>query len=293
MIHEIHLERRTLHGHFSRDLEPVLAVEAGDSVTFRALMAGWRWEPTHEFFEERDPELDGGHALVGPVEVRGARAGGTLAVTIDEVVPGRWGVTFGDGVPFGWSIHGDEATDERGLTVVIRPFLGVIGMPPPEPGVHSTGPPRRWGGNIDCKLLAPGSTLFLPIPVDGALVSAGDGHAAQGDGEVSGTAIECPLERVRLTLDLRDDLELRMPIARTSEAWLTFGFDEDLDRAASLAVETMLDLIERELSTDRKHALAVASVVVDVRVTQLVNGVRGVHAVLPHDAVRIATMAAS
>ena len=292
MIHEIPLERRTLHGHFSRDLEPVLAVDPGDSVVFRALMAGWRWEPTHEFFADKDPKLDDGHALVGPIEVHGARAGSTLAVTVEEVVAAGWGVTFGDGVAFGWTIRGGEATDERGMTVAIEPFLGVVGMPPPEPGVHSTGPPRRWGGNIDCKLLVAGSTLYLPVPVDGALVSAGDGHAAQGDGEVSGTAIECPLERARLTFALRDDLELRMPIARTPTAWLSFGFDEDLDTAAEHAIEGMLDLMERELGTDRRHALALASVVVDVRVTQLVNGVRGVHAVLPHDALRRATMSA-
>ena len=134
-------------------------------------------------------------------------------------------------------------------------------MPPPEPGIHSTIPPRRFGGNIDCKLLVAGTTLYLPIPVDGALVSAGDGHGAQGDGEVSGTAIECPLERVQLTIDVRDDLDLRMPIARTADAWVAFGFDEDLDIAAEHALETMLDLIERERGFDRKHALALASVV--------------------------------
>jgi acetamidase/formamidase len=286
VIHEIPLERRTLHGHFSRELEPVLSVDPGDSVVFKALNAGWRWDAAHELFEERDETLDGGHALIGPIEVRGAHAGQTLAVSIDEVVPGGWGVTFGDGVPFGWTIRDGHATDERGVTVAIEPFLGVIGMPPPEPGVHPTGPPRRWGGNIDCKLLVAGSTLYLPIPVDGALVSAGDGHAAQGDGEVSGTAIECPLETARLTLAVRDDLELRMPIARTQEAWISFGFDDDLDAAAELAVETMLDLMERELRTDRKHALALASVVVDVRVTQLVNGVKGAHAILRDAAIR-------
>ena len=92
-------------------------------------------------------------------------------------------------------------------------------MPPAEPGVHSTIPPRRWGGNIDCKELVAGTTLFLPIPVDGALFSAGDGHAAQGDGEVSGTAIECPAQAT-LTLDVRDDLPLEWPVARIDGAWL-------------------------------------------------------------------------
>ncbi len=126
----------------------------------------------------------------------------------------------------------------------------------------------------------------MPIPVDGALLSAGDGHAAQGDGEVSGTAIECPLEAAQLTLDLRDDLDLRSPIARTAAAWVAFGFDEDLDLAADQATATILDLMERELGLERTHALALASVVVDLHVTQIVNGVKGVHAVLRDDAIR-------
>ena len=280
VVHELPLERSTVHGHFSRDLPPVLSVDPGDSVAFRSLNAGWRWDSEREYFDARDPELDTGHALNGPIEVRGARAGQTLVVAIDEVTPGGWGVTFADGTPYGWTLRDGSATDERGTTVALAPFLGVIGMPPPEPGAHSTGPPRRWGGNIDCKLLVAGTTLYLPIPVDGALLSAGDGHGAQGDGEVSGTAIECPVERAQLTLGLRDDLDLRMPIARIDDAWVAFGFDEDLDTAAELALETMLDLMEREHGYDRSHALALASVVVDLRVTQVVNGSKGVHAVL-------------
>ena len=118
-----------------------------------------------------------------------------------------------------------------GRAVRLAPFLGVLGMPPDEPGVHPTSPPRRCGGNIDCKELVAGTTLFLPIPVDGALFSAGDGHAAQGDGEVSGTAIEAPVEAT-VTLDVRDDLALEWPIARIDGAWLTFGFDEHLGAAA-------------------------------------------------------------
>ena len=156
-------------------------------------------------------------------------------------------------------------------------------MPPGEPGVHSTTPPRRCGGNIDCKELVAGTTLYLPIPVDGALFSCGDGHAAQGDGEVSGTAIEAPVE-AQVMLDVRDDLELEWPIARIDNAWLTFGFDEHLGNAAKIAVDGMLDLIEREHGLSRQDALALASVVVDLRVTQVVNLVLGVHAVLRDDA---------
>jgi acetamidase/formamidase len=126
----------------------------------------------------------------------------------------------------------------------------------------------------------------LPIGNDGALLSAGDGHAAQGDGEVSGTAIECPLESAQITVDVRGDLDLRMPIARTSDAWVTFGFDNDLDVATDLAVETMLDLMERELGIDRKYALALASVSADLAVTQVVNVAKGVHAILRDAAIR-------
>ena len=289
MIHEIPLERRTLHGHFSRELEPVISIEPGDSVRFQSLDAGWHWEIEAEYLAERDAEhLDSGHALNGPVEVRGARAGQTLAIRIDEVLPRQWGVTFGEGDMFRWQIDlvAGTASNDRGARVKLAPFLGVIGMPPDEPGVWSTIPPRRWGGNIDCKLLVAGTTLFLPIANDGALVSAGDGHAAQGDGEVSGTAIECPLEAAQITIDVRDDLDLRMPVARTADAWLAFGFDDDLDTAAQLAVETMLDLMERELDTDRKHALALASVAVDLAITQVVNQAKGVHAILRDDAIR-------
>jgi acetamidase/formamidase len=304
-LHEIPLERRTLHGHFSRDLEPVLAVDPGDSIAFSCLNAGWRDSRMEAYADRRqDDSLDAGHALVGPIEVRETRAGQVLVVKIDEVTIGPWGVTDaggwytplnerlgvheGENVVLHWDLDpaAGVGRDQRGREVSLRPFLGVIGMPPADPGIHPTAPPRPTGGNIDCKELVAGTTLFLPIAVDGALLSAGDGHAAQGDGEVSQLAIEAPVERAQLTLSVRDDLELAWPAAWTPDAWLTFGFDEDLDEAAAIAIEGMLDLIGRELGLERREALAFASVVVDLRVTQLVNGARGVHARIAHDAVR-------
>ena len=304
MIHEIPLERRTLHGHFSRDLPPVVTVEGGDTVAFACLHAGWN-VALDEKFEPRDDELDAGHALIGPIEVRGARRGQTLEVCIEEVRVGTWGATYAGGwatslndrlgVSDGktcvlrWSLDAGAGLgrDLAGREVELRPFPGVLGMPPAEPGVHSTEPPRRWGGNIDCKELVAGTRLLLPIPVDGALFSAGDGHARQGDGEVSQTAIECPLDRLELTLAVLEEPELETPIAWTPEAWLTFGFEEDLDEAAAMATDAMLQLMGRELKLGRRDALALASLVVDLRVTQIVNGVKGVHAVLAHDAIRI------
>jgi acetamidase/formamidase len=281
-LHELPLDPAYLHGHFSRELEPVLTIDAGDSVRFAVPNAGWE-QARGEAVASRNPDIDTGHPLAGPIEVRGARAGQTLVVQIDEVAPSAWGVTHSEGGHrIDWELRGRIGAG-AGQRVRLAPFLGVMGMPPPEPGVHSTIPPRPWGGNIDCKELVAGTTLFLPIPVDGALFSAGDGHAAQGDGEVSGTAIEAPVE-AQVTLDLRDDLPLEWPVARIKGAWLTFGFDEHLGRAAKIAVEGMLALMHREHGLERPDGLALASVVVDLRVTQVVNQSLGVHAVLRDDA---------
>ena len=290
MLHEIPLGRETIHGHFSAALPPVLTVDPGDSVQFQSLDAWWRWAgPDEEFFDSIDPELDDGHPLTGPIEVRGARAGDTLVVRMDEVLVGTWGETLAVPLHDRWRLDAAAGigVDDRGAAVTLAPFLGVVGMPPPEPGVHSTIPPRRFGGNIDCKELVAGTTLYLPIGVDGALLSAGDGHGAQGDGEVSGTAIECPLERVVLTLDVHTDLQLHWPVARTADTWITLAFDRDLDKAADDALAAMLDLMQREHGLDRDHAFALASVAVDLRVTQIVNDVKGVHAVLRDDAIRL------
>jgi len=309
-VHEIPLERSTLHGHYSALLQPVLEIEAGESVRFSTLDAGWGVEAPHAdgaerlLFEPREPDLDGGHALIGPIAVRGARVGHVLSVRVDELRVGAFGFTFAGGWPSDenvrlgveekpghalvWELDADAgvATDQRGRVVELRPFLGVMGMPPSEPGTHSTAPPRASGGNIDCADLVAGTTLLLPIAVDRALFSAGDGHARQGHGEISGLAIECPMEIVQLTLGLRDDLELAMPIAETDEAWIAFGFDESLNEASALAIDGLLGIMGRELGLDRRDALALASVVADLHVTQIVNGVRGVHAVLRRDAIR-------
>ena len=281
MLHELPLEADVLHGHFSCDLEPVLTVDPGDSVRFSTPDAGW-----HVTFEERftardEAEYDG-HALAGPIQVRGARAGQTLAVTVDEVRPANWGTTFAGRQIVRWELDGTVGR-ALGRTVELAPFLGVLGMPPAEPGRHSTGPPRRAGGNIDCKELVAGTTLLLPIPLDGALFSAGDGHARQGDGEVSGTAIETPVE-AQVTLDLRDDLPLEWPAARIEGAWLTFGFNRSLGMAARIATKCMVAIMRREHGLEVAEATAFASVVVDLRVTQIVNGLQGVHAVLRDDA---------
>lgn len=308
--HEIKPGRDTLHGHFSRDLPPCLTIASGDTVRFRTLEAGWSLAPRRTdgrdeaqvFFEPRDLEADSGHALCGPVFVQGAEPGAALEVQINAVMPGDWGYVYAGGwrtplndrlgvsqkgVIHNWTLDAAAMTarNQHGYSVRMHPFLGVMGMPEDVPGRQSTTPPRRTGGNLDCKELVAGSSLFLPIAVPGGLFSAGDGHAAQGDGEVSGLAIECPMVQVDLTFRLHPNLTITMPRAETPAGKLTLGFGETLDEAMKNALGAMLDWMSELYGLSRPDALALASVAVDLRVTQVVNGIQGVHALLPPGAV--------
>jgi acetamidase/formamidase len=307
--HHVEPTQDTLHGTFSREYPPILTIDSGDTVLFSTLNSAWAIEPPLfrqgkvKQFEPRLKGRDDGHALCGPIAIRGAQPGMTLEIHINEVLPGRWGWTGGggfstelnkrlgvveQGVELIWELDAQSMSgkDQYGHTLPLKPFMGVMGMPPDEPGAHSTIPPRFCGGNIDCKELVAGSTLYLPITVPLALFSVGDGHGRQGDGEVSGVSIECPMERVDLTFHLRDDMPLTTPRALTANAWITPGFHENLHEASLIALEAMLDLMEEHYQLPRPQALALASLVVDLRVTQIVNRVLGVHAVLPHEAMK-------
>ncbi len=304
-------ELHTLHAYFSAERAPILTIDPGDSVIYRTLEAGWHVEPyvggdykDVARFPGYDAEVHGrGHALIGPIAVRGAHPGMTLAVRINEVTPASWGSTLAGGwkssvnqrygiedrgIVHAWAMDAQTmiGRNHLGHTVALRPFMGVMGMPPPEAGRHPTAPPRVWGGNMDCKELIAGTTLYLPIPVEGALFSTGDGHGVQGDGEVSITAIECGMERVDLTFDLRDDFPISTPHAHTAAGWLTMGFGATLDDATYAALEAMFALMQKQYQLERLDAIALASLTVDLRVTQIVNGVVGVHAILPHGAIR-------
>ncbi len=177
------------------------------------------------------------------------------------------------------------ARNQLGLGVRTAPFLGVVGLPPEATGEHSTIPPRaEGGGNIDCRELVAGSTLYLPVTVPDALLSVGDGHAAQGDGEVSGTAVECGMTTT-MTLSLLDEAPVAGIHADTPAGRITFGFDADLNAATTTALDRMVDWIAGLHGITRAQALAMASVAVSLRVTQVANRTWGVHALLPHDAI--------
>jgi len=243
-----------------------------------------------------------GHALTGPIRIEGAEVGDMLALHLVDLTPGDWGWTVAGGretqvttrlgvadVDSSWllwelDVTLGKATESRGFACLMAPFLGVMGLAPAEDGEHSTIPPRATvGGNIDCRELVAGSTLYLPVAVPGALLYLGDGHAAQGDGEVGGTAIECPM-RTTATVDLARDRPLATVHAETPGGRITFGFDADLNVAMGDALDAMVEWMSVLYDVDKATALALASVTVDLRVTQVANQTWGVHAVLPEGA---------
>jgi acetamidase/formamidase len=175
------------------------------------------------------------------------------------------------------------ATFAPGIVIPLRPFFGSMGVaPPPDAGRISSNPPWIHAGNLDNRSLVAGTTLFIPVHAAGALFAVGDGHAAQGDGEVDQTAIETSL-RGRLQLTVRKGMKLAWPRAETPEYFISMGTDEDLTKATKIAVQEMIDFLVAEKKLDRMAAYQLASIAADVHITQLVDGKVGVHVKMPKE----------
>ena len=280
----------------------VIEIEDGQEIWVETISA----DPSHDVPGEwlpagieallRDAERGTGpHILTGPIAVRGARPGDVLEVEICEI---RLTQPYGYNIvsPLKGMFPGEEPVQRThiipidmatgvaevvpGVRIPTRPFFGQIGVaPPPAWGRVDSRPPSRYGGNIDNKELLAGVRLFLPIANEGALFSAGDGHAAQGDGEVNQTAIETSLDG-RFRLSVRRDFEVDWPIAVTPTHLMTMAFHEDLDDAARLAMRSMMRLLVEHYHLSFHEAYRLCSVAADMRVTQFVNGNRGIHVML-------------
>lgn len=292
--------RDTLTGRFCREDRPALVMQPGDVVDIETLEADWRTEkhaqPSSEsgVFFKRELPKDQGQCLIGPIFIEGARPGQTLAVHVKKLVPGDWGwsrVGYGNpdhlrriNAPEGeyfllWNVDvaAGKAVSHRGHQVSLNPFMGVMGVAPDVPGGVTTYNPGPHGGNLDCKDIAEGTTLYLPIFVEGAYFAIGDGHAAQGDGESGGTAIECPYRQVTLSFDVLDEA-IPGPVLDTGTHFYAFGFSADLTDAVYEALGNMADLLTRRNGlADRREALAMLSLLGDLRITQIANEVRGAH----------------
>jgi acetamidase/formamidase len=289
-------------GYFDATLAPVLEVQSGDVVVIETVSGGPEQTPPRDAGFDIPPELFDiherserqlpGHILTGPVAVAGARSGHVLEVQILDVkLRQNWGWnlirplagTLPEEFPTARTeiipldLQAMTARLSWGLDLHLKPFFGVMGVAPPQNwGRISTIQPRAHGGNIDNKELVAGSTLYLPVFAEGALFSCGDGHGAQGDGEVCVTAIETALEGT-FRLVLRDDLELCYPRAETPNHLITMGMHEDLDRCAEMALREMISWIVARTGLSREDAYMLCSLAGDLRITQTVNGNKGVH----------------
>lgn len=296
-------------GYFDARTPPVLRVKSGDTVEIQTLVAGGaraleaaglpRDQIQPALLEIEREVKDRGevaHILTGPIWVEGAEPGNVLEVRILSVkltvpyaqnafVPGRGFLP--NEYPYAHhkltplDLTRKTAKFADGIELPLKPFFGVMGVAPPvETGRISSGPPWIHTGNMDNKELVAGTTLYLPVHVNGALFSVGDGHAGMGDGEVCVTALETSLQGT-FQLIVRKDMKLRWARAETPTHYLTMGFDENLETAAKIAVDDMLDFLVSEKHLDRDNAYVLASDAVDLRITQLVDGKKGVHALLP------------
>jgi acetamidase/formamidase len=291
------LDRSLVHYEWNNALAPRLEIAPGDTVVFETRDAAdgyYSLRSTSADVLGRGPFR--GHPLTGPVRVAGARPGDVLVVEILEVVPDApfaWtAIRPGRGLlpesdfdkPFLqlWDVtDGTHARMGRhGIAVPLEPFPGVMGTALDEPGGHSTMPPRKNGGNMDIKQLTAGTTLFLPVWVDGALFSVGDGHGAQGDGEVCVTAVEM-MARVTLRFGLQPGRRLPEPQLRTGGPlsprgnrgphYATTAHGPDLFAAAQQAVRHMIDHLVGERGLSREEAYVLASVAVDLKISEIVD----------------------
>jgi len=306
-LHELPATPSTVAwGYYWSEAEPVLRVESGDVVRVVTMItnsperleragvpADQVQQSLRDIYAQVDDRGPGGHILTGPIWVEGAEPGDALEVRVLEVEIA---------LPYGYNgcsgFLRDNCGEPRtriieldrermighfadGIEIPLRPFFGSMGVaPPPAAGRVSSNPPSIHAGNLDNKELVAGTSLFIPVHVPGALFEVGDGHAAQGDGEVNQTAIETSLTG-RLQLIVHKGMTLAWPRAETPTHYIAMGTDEDLTAATRVAVQEAVDFLVQEKGLDQGAAYALVSIAVDLGITELVDGNVGVHAMIP------------
>ena len=307
--HRLMATCETVHyGGFSANISPALYIISGDTIDVETFTGFAIHKSAPEEF--LPPELieicsglsekrqlgDGPHLMTGPIYVDGAEPGDVLEIKLISIEPRvpmgfnairpGWGALterFGEGhlrfIPLDLEQGIAEFPEGSGISIPIRPIFGIMGVATDE--LLSSIPPGNHGGNIDNPELVAGSSLFLPIFLPGALFSLGDGHAAQGDGEVCGTAIETSMNG-KIQLTIRKDIKLTSPMVETATDIITTGYASTLDEALQLALHNMVDFIVSKIGISEKEAYCLCSMAVNFRVTQVVNSPqKGIHGLLP------------
>jgi acetamidase/formamidase len=280
------LSDENTHNKFSSAIPPVLRVPSGAVVeVFTQEATGGQLGPDSTLDDVEKVDWDLVHALTGPIYVETAEPGDVLAVTLHELEVRNWGWTshspdfgfLGDEIGDPWMrtyriAKGQSSVSfAPGVEIPLRPFPGVIGVAPATEERLSTIPPRANGGNMDNKHMTAGTTVYLPVFVEGALLSIGDTHAAQGDGEVCGTGVEAPM-RVVLEVSVRKGgRSIPEPQYETDVYYATTGFAETLDEAALKATRYMIDYLVAERGLTRGDAYALASLAGDLKINEVVD----------------------
>lgn len=290
-------------GMLESTIPPVLTIDSGDTVNFNTVMlyAG-KLAPgmsIQDILEMKKAGI-GVYAITGPFYINGAEPGDVLEIRIKKIIPGDYALTYiypdsmkTGGLPDGFGfVDGyaktlrfspDKKTTEfkPGITLPLRPFLGTMALSPRPGEKRPPAVPDYFAGNLDNKELVEGTTLFVPVSVPGALFMAADAHGLQGDGEVCITAAETYFEEVELEFIVRKDMKLERPMGETPTHWISMGMHQDLNEAMRIALRDAINFLVAEKSLTKEEAYALCSLAVDFRVTQIVDGNKGIHGMIP------------
>jgi len=298
-------------GVYDTTLDPIAKIDSGDTISFPNT-----WS---HFLNQMQPgvPLDtlvkirlsnpghGPHSIIGPIYVNGAEPGDVLEVRYKRIVPFDWGAVFNNPGTIGTGLLAQDFPDGQmkylkldlpnmtaefnpNIHVPLRPFQGTLGVAPPDgfyppltPGVTSSVPPGPHAGNTDLSEMIEGSTMFIPVWKAGALIFTGDSHAVQGDGEINLSALETRMKELQIQVVLHKQKNFAWPVAETATHWILLGLDKDLNVAMTLAARNAINFLSAHAELSKLDAYALCSIAVSFRVTQVVDIVRGVHAMIP------------
>lgn len=311
-VHTVESTNETVHlGVFDTTLAPILKVDSGDSISFPNTWSHFLNQmqpgvPIDKLAELRlNNKGKGPHSIIGPIAINGAEPGDVLEVRYKRFRPFPWAAVFNNPGSLGTGLLAQDFPQGQvkyvdldlknmktefapNISVPLQPFQGTLGLAPPDgfypplsPGVTSSVPPGPHAGNVDLRELSEGSTLFIPVWKAGALLYTGDSHAVQGDGEISLTALETRMQEMRIQVVLHKQKNFSWPIAETATHWITLGIDKDLNMAMASAARNAIKFLASRAHLTELDAYALCSIAASFRVTQVVDIMKGVHAMIP------------
>jgi acetamidase/formamidase len=311
-VHVVESNDKTVHlGVYDTTLPPILTIDSGDTLSYPNTWSHFmnQMQPGVSIDKLADLRKSnpgrGPHSIIGPVAVNGAEPGDVLEIRYKRIAPFSWGAVFNNPGSLGTGLLAADfpqgqvkyldldlkkmnAQFAANINIPLKPFPGTLGVAPPDgyypplsPGVTSSVPPGPHAGNVDLSELCEGASLFIPVWKPGALIYTGDAHAVQGDGEINLSALETRFQELRIQVVLHKQKNFAWPIAETPLHWIILGLDKDLNVAMTMAARNAIKFLSTRAGLSELDAYALCSIAVSFRVTQVVDIVRGVHAMIP------------